>query len=67
MSYPNTASRPAVGDVLDLPGYGRCIVRDSGDPALIALETERGGVVRVGDRALAAMLVYGAEDSINGG
>ena len=53
---------PRIGSEIDLPRYGTCIVEPSGDPSLVALRTPRGGIVKVGDKALRDLLLEAQHD-----
>ena len=45
-------SRPSVGDIVSVPGIGRChVVRDD-DPSLLTVQNAQGVEFRVGERAV---------------
>lgn len=57
------SGRPAIGDTITLPGYGRCIVRSNGDPSVVVMETENGATLKVGEKMLTLMLLAPGRDA----
>ena len=47
----NTA-RPSIGDIVNVPGIGRCHVIRDDDPSLLTVQNAQGVEFRVGDRAV---------------
>lgn len=55
--------RPAVGEQIEVPGYGLCEVESNADPSIVALRTPSGATVKIGDQALRlALLAANGED-----
>ena len=57
------SGRPNVGDTITLSGYGRCTVISNADPSVIALETENGATLKVGEKMLTLMLLAPTQDA----
>jgi len=63
MSTRQKTSRPSVGDILDVPGYGRCEVTSTSDPSLIVLGTAEGVTFKIGEKALHLALLAAERDA----
>ena len=50
------SGRPAVGETVRLDALGECEVLSSDDPSLVTLKRPNGATLKIGERALAAML-----------
>ena len=51
------SGRPEVGQTIDVPGHGPCVVESNNDPSVVTLRTENGASVRIGERALQLALL----------
>ncbi len=60
MSTATRTGRPAVGELIDVPGHGRCEVVSNADPSLVTIRTAHGTELRIGEQALRLALLAGA-------
>ena len=51
-SQPTNTARPSVGDIVHVPGIGRCHVVRTDDPSLLTVQNAEGTEFRVGERAV---------------
>lgn len=49
---PPATGRPQVGDIVSVPGVGRCHVVGDSDPSLLTVQNAQGVEFRVGERAV---------------
>jgi len=64
MNAQKRSGRPAVGECIDVPGYGRCQVVGNDDHSLVTVRTASGAEVRIGEKALHLALLAADGDDV---
>jgi len=58
------SGRPPVGQVIEVPGRGRCEVVSNADPSVIVLRAPSGAHFRIGEQALRLALLAAAGQDV---